>query len=426
MPWFTVSKTMMKLSLYLAAVVAGSITFGQAADWTQYRGANHDGSTPEKISTQWPQEGPKEVWKAPLGDSFGSFAVGGGKAFCFIQRSVDGKDRQVAIALDAKTGKELWATPLGEPVYDRQGGDGPRSTPAIDGDKVYLLGAHQILSCLEAATGKVAWQQDIQKEFGGVIISWEHAGSPVIDGDLIFVNGGGKGQAFLAFNKNSGKVAWKNGDDKPTHASPVPATIHGVRQVIFFTQKGLASLDVKTGTELWRHEFPFKTSTASDPIVSNDIVYCSAGYGVGAGACRVSKTAKGAFNAKELWRAPDKHINHWTTPICKDGYLYGIYGFKEYGKAPLKCIEIATGKEIWSEPGFGSGGATILVGGTHVLVQGDKGPLVLVEANSKRYKEVARCQPLGGKCWTMAVVSDGKIFARNTKEGVCLDVAVTK
>ena len=394
-----------------------------SADWPQYRGPKHDGSTPEKIATTWPQEGPQQLWKALLGDSFGSFAVSGGKAICFIQRKVNGEDKEVAIALDVKTGKELWATPIGKPTYDSQGGDGPRSTPTIDGTSVYFLGAYLVLSCLDANSGKVLWQHDLVRENGGDVIKWNHAASPTLDGDYIYVNAGGKGQAFLAFDKKSGKVAWKTGNDRATHASPVPATIHGVRQIIFFTQSGLVSLKSDSGKELWRYAFPYRTSTASDPIAWNDIVYCSAGYGVGAGACRIEKKGN-SFTATELWRREGGLVNHWTTPVCKDGYLYGIYGFKEFGRAPLKCVEMATGKEIWSQPGFGSGGGTILVGDSHVLVQSDRGPLVLAEASPKGYKEVARCQPLGGKCWTMAVVSDGKIFCRNTKEGVCLDVSV--
>ncbi len=393
-----------------------------AADWPQYRGPNHDGSTPEKISLKWPTEGPRQVWKAELGESFGSFAIAGGKAFCFIQRKVNGQDSEVALALDANTGKELWASPIGKPTYDNQGGNGPRSTPTVGGDLVYFLGAYQILSCLDARTGKPVWQHDLVKEFGGKVIQWNHAASPTLDGDLIFVNAGGDGQAFLAFQKKDGQFAWKTGSDKPTHASPVPATIHAVRQVIFFTQSGLVSAETSTGKILWKFPFPYKVSTASDPIVWNNIVYCSAGYGVGGGACMISKTGE-IFSATQLWRHEGATINHWTTPVGKDGHLYGIFGFKEFGRGPLQCVEIATGKELWSQPGFGTGGATILVGGTHVLVQGDKGPLVLVEAKPEGYKEVARAQPLGGKCWTMPVVSGGRIFARNTKEGVCLDVA---
>ena len=409
------------MKLAIAILILSTTLSLVAADWPQYRGPNHDGSTPEKISLKWPTEGPRQVWKADLGDSFGSFAVAGGKAYAFIQRKIDGQDSEVAVALDANTGKELWASPIGKPTYDNNG-DGPRSTPTVDGGLVYFLGAYQMLSCLDANTGKPVWQHDLVKEFGGKVINWNHAGSPVLDGDLVFVNAGGDGQALLAFNKKDGKLVWKSGSDKPTHASPVPATILGVRQIIFFTQSGLVSAAAKDGKILWKFPFPYKTSTASDPIVWNDMVYCSAGYGVGGGVCKISKTA-GGFSATQLWRHEGGTVNHWTTPVCKDGYLYGIYGFKDFGRAPLQCVELATGKEIWSQPGFGSGGGTILVGGTHVLVQGDKGPLVLVEATPKGYNELARAQPLGGKCWTMPVVSGGRIFARNTKEGVCLDVA---
>jgi len=217
-------------------------------------------------------------------------------------------------------------------------------------------------------------------------------------------------------------VVWKGGEDAPTHASPVLATILGVRQVIFFTQPGLVAAEAKTGRELWRFPFKYSVSTASSPIVSGDIVYCSAGYGIGAGACRITK-AGDKFSATELWRQSGKLMNHWTTPVCRDGYLYGIYGFKEFGTAPLKCVEIATGKEAWSKPGFGSGGGTILVG-DHLLVQSDRGPLVLVDAKPDAYHELARAELYGGQCWTMPVVSNGRIYARNTKEGVCLEVAL--
>jgi len=392
-----------------------------AADWPQYRGPNHDGSSPEKIQQTWPKDGPPVVWKATLGPSFGSFAVGGGKAFCFIQRSVNGEDKEVAVAFDASSGKELWAVPLGKATFDKQGGDGPRSTPTLDGDRVYVLGAYLVLTCLDAGSGKTVWQHDLVKEYGGKVLHWNHAGSPILEGNLIFVNAGGAGQALLAFDKTTGGVVWKGGDDQPTHASPTPATILGTRQIIFYTQQGLLSVAPQTGKVLWRFAYPFKTSTASSPIVWSNIVYCSAAYGVGAGACQIAKTGD-TFTATELWRKSGDLMNHWTTPVCKDGYLYGLYGHGKTSDAPLKCVEIATGKEMWARPGFGGGGATILVGG-NVLVQSDRGPLVLVEATPESYKEIARCQVFGGQCWTMPVVSNGRIYARNTKEGVCLDVS---
>lgn len=407
--------------LFISLFVATQLT---AADWPQYRGARIDGSSPEKILTTWPAEGPRVVWKATLGPSFGSFAVSGGKALCFIQRSVEQTNREVAIALDIASGKEIWAVALGKATYDKQGGDGPRSTPTVDGKRVYFLGAYQVLTCLDADTGKQIWRHDIVAEFGGKIIKWNNAASPMLEGDLIYVNGGGAGQAFLAFDKADGKVVWKSEDDAPTHSSPVPATIHGVRQIVFLTQKGLVSVEPKTGKVLWRHSYRFETSTASSPIVSGDIVYCSAAYNVGAGACKITKTGD-TFTATELWRKPGELQNHWTSPVCKDGYIYGLYGRGQQSGAPLKCIEIATGKEMWSRDGFGGGGATILVDG-NVLVQCDRGPLVLVAAKPEAYQELARAQIYGNKCWTMPVVSDGKIYARNDREGFCLDASVKK
>lgn len=392
-----------------------------AADWPQYRGPNVDGTTEEAISQSWPKEGPAVLWKAPLGPSFGTFAVSGDKAFCFIQRKVNDEDREVAVALDAKTGKELWAVPLGKATYDKQGGDGPRSTPTVDGDKVYFLGAYQILTCLNVADGKQVWQHDLVAEYGGKIIKWNNAASPIRDGNLIFVNAGGAGQALLAFNKNDGKLVWKGEDDLPTHASPVPATIHKTRQIIFFTQKGLVSVAPKDGKVLWRHAYPFNVSTASSPIVSGDIVYCSASYNVGAGAVKIAKNGN-EFTATELWRKKNELPNHWSTPVCKGGYIYGIFGHGKAADAPLKCIEIATGKEMWSHPNVGGGGATVLVG-NKILVQTDRGPLVLVDAKPDGYHELARAEIYGGQCWSMAVVSNGKIYGRNTKEGYCLNVS---
>lgn len=391
-----------------------------AGDWPQYRGPNHDGSTAEKILTAWPKEGPRQRWKATLGESFGSFAISGQKAFCFIQRPAGGKDQEVALALDADTGRELWATAVGKPTYESEGGNGPRSTPTVSGDRVFVLGAYLTLSCLDAETGRVIWQHDLAKQYQGTVIRWRSAASPVLDGSLIFVHAGGPDQSFLAF-RSDGSLAWKTGNDRPTHSSPVPATIHGMRQVVFFTESGLVSLLAENGVELWRYPFPFVFSAAMSPIIYQDIAYCSAGYGVGAGACRITRTSAG-FQVTEIWRHAGETINQWTTPVCKDGYLYGIFGFKELSTAPLKCIQLATGKELWSQPGFGSGGATILVN-DHVLVQGDQGTLVLVEANPKTYIEVARAQPLGGKCWTMPVISSGRIYLRNTKTGICLDVS---
>ena len=416
--------------LGLTLLLSSPHPFAQAADWTQYRGPNHDGISPEKIATQWPAAGPRQLWKTPLTGGFSSFAVGSSRAYTLVKRSIDGADQEVCVALDAATGKECWATPVGLAKYDgggddgakdNRGGDGPRSTPSLDGEAVYVLSAYLSLYRLEANSGKVVWVKELNREYGGKVIAWQNAASPLIDGDLLFVNANAPGNCLLALHKSDGSLAWKGQADKMTQASPVAATILSVRQIIFFAQSGLVSVAPLDGTVLWRYPFRYNVSTAASPVVAGDIVYCSAGYDVGSGAVKITRSGA-AFTATELWRIPgNKFCNHWSTPVYRDGYLYGLFGFKEHGKCPLKCLDIATGKEVWSQEGFGPGGVLLVDG--HVLVLGDKGQLVLAEATPKNYREVARCVAVSGKCWNAPALCNGRIYARSTQEGVCLDVS---
>ena len=417
-----------------AALLSGfaAAPTAHAADWPGYRGPNHDGSTAEKITLTWPTTGPSVVWKIPAPNGFSSFAVVGGSAYTIVGRDVDGGPREVAVALDATNGKEAWALPIGGTAYGNgggnsgakgnDGGDGPRSTPAVSGGKVYVLSSDLALFCVDAATGKSVWNHDLMKEFAGRNISWKNAASPLVDGKLVYVAGGGAGQSFLAFDKDSGALAWKTQDEKLTHSTPVAATILGTRQVIFFAQSGLVSVNAETGAALWKQNFKFAVSTAMTPIVGGDIVFCSAGYGVGAGAYKIAKSGD-AWTTTELWRSSGNQpvANHWSTPVYKAGHLYGMFQFKEYGTGPLKCVELATGKVKWEKPGFGPGNV-ILVDGNLVALT-DAGELVAVEATPAAYQETARAKILTGKCWSTPVVSNGRVYARSTKEAVCVDVS---
>jgi outer membrane protein assembly factor BamB len=413
------------------ALVVALYSKAGASDWPQFRGPNHDGASSEKILTTWPTNGLPEVWKQPMTDGFSAISVAGGRAFTLETRDVNGANQEVCVALEANTGRELWAVPLGIAKYDgggdngapdNSGGDGPRSTPTCDGGKVYTYSSRMVLKCMDAASGRQIWASDILADHAGHNIHWESAASPLVEGDLVFVAGGGTNQALLAFDKNDGHVVWKGQDDKMTQSTPVAATILGVRQVIFFTQQGLVSVVPATGAVLWRFPFRYATSTAISPLVCGDIVYCSAAYQVGTSACKISKTADG-FAAEQIWHQPASVLaNHWSTPVYSDGYIYGISGQAKFGKAPLVCVEAATGKVMWSQPGFGPGGCTLVDG--CVLVLSDAGDLVLVKATAADYQEVARSHVLAGKCWNAASVSNGRIYARSTREGASLDVSL--
>ena len=414
---------------FVVATFAASAAGMKASDWTQYRGPNFDGSSSEKLNiAAWPSGGVKAVWKAPTRLGFASLAVAKGRVFTIVMEEVDGVNREVCLALDNKTGKKFWSQVLNIAKYDgggnsgakdNRGGDGPRTTPSSDGDRVYILDGRLSLHCLDAKNGSNLWTVNLVKKHKAKSIRWQNAAAPIIDGDLIFVCGGGKGQSLLGINKFSGETVWSGESDQMTHASPIVAEIHGERQVVFFTQKGIVACNTKSGNVLWRAAHPFKISSAASPIVEGDIVYCSAGYGVGAAAYRVSKNG-GKYETKQIWRKPNKLMNHWSTPVCIDGHLYGMFQFKEYGDGPLKCVELATGEIKWSKSGFGPGGV-ILVDGK-LIATSDAGEVVISKATPKAYSEIGRFKAIEGKCWTHAAYSNGQIYVRSTKQGARYDL----
>jgi outer membrane protein assembly factor BamB len=282
-----------------------------------------------------------------------------------------------------------------------------------------------VLQCLETETGKPVWSHDIGKEFSGKNISWKSAMSPVIDGELVYVGGGGSGEAMLAFDKNTGALAWKAGNETMTHATPVVATIHGVRQVLFMMQSGMVSVEPGTGKELWRFGFPYRTATGCSPVVDGDIVFCTAGYGIGGAACQVTKKGN-AFEAKELWRIKGDATaaSLWSTPVCKDGFLYGMISYKNFGSGPLKCVELRTGTVKWEQAGFGAG--NVILAGDKLIALSDDGQVALVKATPDGYQELGRTKAITGKCWSTPALSNGKLYVRSTKEGACLDLGSAK
>jgi len=414
------------LNSLLFLVVQGD----DAEGWPQYNGRDHDRTSSEVIALRdWGEAGPPAAWKVATNAGFSSFTVADGMAFTLISRFHESSERETCVALDAATGRELWSAPLSTPEYDgggdagtdeNKGGDGPRSTPSYADGRVFVLDSNLLLACFDAKSGESLWRRDLVAEYDGRLIRWQSAASPLVDGGRVFVAGGGEGQSLLAFDAATGELIWKTGDERMTHATPIAATLHDFRQVIFYVQSGLISVDPATGQELWRQEYDYRTSSAASPVVFEDLVYVSAGYGVGAGAFAILEE-QGEWSVEFLWRKRNDLINHWSTPVCKDGYLYGMYSFKDYGDGPLQCVELATGEIQWSADGFGPGNC-ILVGADLVALS-DTGELVLIEAVPDEYRELARAEVLSGKCWSSPAFVDGQVYVRSTQEGCRLDLS---
>jgi outer membrane protein assembly factor BamB len=402
-----------------------------AGDWLQYRGPNHNGISPELIRTNWSDLPPRQVWKVPMDPALSSFTVSGGKVFTQVRRTVGGQDSEVCVALNADTGQELWATALGIADYPNGGvgtDDGPRSTPSVDGNFLYVLTSYLLLACLDVNDGHVVWSNDLVANYGGVVISWQNAASPLIEGGVIFMNCDAPNQTLLALRASDGSEVWHaQTPDVMTQASPIIATLAGVRQVIFFAQSGLVSVAPASGHVLWNYPFPFSVATAASPVAASDSVYCSAAYGVGAGAVQVTNLGT-TVAVNQIWRTPGASMNHWATPIHYNGYLYGVYG---EGTATLRCIQLATGNEMWRQAGSGLGSVLFTTG--LVLMLTEDGYVVLVNPDPTAYSEVARYRALDGssssisglavKCWNVPAIANGRIYARSTTEAVCLDVS---
>lgn len=296
----------------------------------------------------------------------------------------------------------------------------PAPTPSVDGDWVYVYDSKMNLYCFNAEDGKVKWQKSVIDDFGG--IRWQSAASPLIEEDLCLIFGGGPDQTMIGLDKRNGSVMGSVGDDLMTDATPIMATIHGVRQAIFFLQSGLTAVDISDGQILWDYHFPYKISTAASPVVAEDLVYCSAGYGIGAGLCRIEKTDSG-FEAKEVWRAKNRLFNHWSTPVLKEGYLYGMFSFKDHGTGPLECVRLGDwgGQVVTTQ--FRARHVILTDGGNQLLALSDIGEIVVIDPNPEAYKELARVDVLEGKCWSTAILANGRIYARSTTQAVCLDVS---
>ena len=410
------------LAVSLLSVVTIFVATSVQADiWPQYRGPLGNGKSSERLGDSLEA---KEIWKKPTPLGFSSFSVADGRAFTLVAN--DDKLEEL-VAMSASSGDVLWRKELGSSDYDHgggnagardnKGGDGPRSTPSTDGERVYVYDSHLLLSCYDAKSGDLVWKHDIVEEYDGRNIKWLNATSPLLDGDRLYITGGGEGQSFLAFKAATGDLIWKSGDETMTHATPHLTTINGKNQLVFFMKSGLVGVDPENGEELWRRKFNFSVSTAASPITEGNLVYCSAGYGVGAGLFKVTDQPE----AEKVWLKRNKLMNHWSTPLVLDGHIYGIFEFKKYGTAPLQCVDMKSGEIIWSERGFGPGNCILV--GDKLIVLSDAGELVIVAATPEGYKELSRKKVVEGKCWSTPAYSDGRVYVRSTTEGACLELS---
>ena len=401
------------LALIPGFLLAMAILPARGDDWPQWRGPRQDGISRETgLLAQWPEKGPKELWRVPLGSGFSAVSVVDDRAYtCF-----GASDAEFAVCLNMADGKTLWKTRLGDLFKSDSYGDGPRATPTVDAGRVYVLSGKGGLCCLDAADGHVNWGCDLLTKFGGGVPArgspeYGFAASPVVMDDLlVVVVGAGGGKSLVAFDKISGKVRWTALDDKIGYSTPIEVTIDGVPQIIVLMGEALVSVSPKDGKEFWRHEWKTELdANVATPIVSGDRLFISSGYSTGCALFALSaKDGKPA--AEKLW-ANKEMKNYFSTAVLLNGYLYGFNNNK------LTCLDFHTGKPKWKTGGFNRG--SLIAADGRLIILGESGTLALAEASPKAYREISKFPFCDERTWTVPTLSGGRLYVRNEKELAC-------
>ena len=394
------------------------------ADWPQWRGPARDGhAVGAKWPAKWPADAPPAKWTASVGEGYGGPAVVGGKVF--IMGREKGNER--CLCFNADTGNPLWKLEYPEPFKapDPTAGTGPNATPTVDRDRVYFYGLGGMFHCLDVSTGNVLWKHDCQKEYWGVQTSelgddaWfppcGTAASPLVEGELVILPvGGKKAGAVTAFDRKTGKLAWKSLGERSSYASPLIASPGGVRQIVAFTGVRMVGLRDTDREVLWDH--PFKAryeQTIISPVVWRDLV-------VIAGEARPTTAIKLTKNGDKLtksiaWTNDDLKA-YMTTPVVFADHLLG---YDQRGNK-LACIDLATGITAWTR-GITGKYHSLVVAGDVLFVLTSEGELFVLKASPKEYVQLAKWKVSGKGSWAHLAVAGNRLYVKDKTDLHCIE-----
>jgi outer membrane protein assembly factor BamB len=396
-----------------------------AADWPQWRGPNRDGVSQETgLLKEWTTDGPKLVWQVnDIGSGFSTPAVVGDRIYLLGN---DGTDDEFVKALDAKDGSEVWKFSLGKVGKPNQQPKYPaaRSTPTVDSNLIFVLSSNGDLACLEKADGKKVWQKSLTDDFGGHSGNWAYAESPLVDGDTVVCTPGGKEATLVALNKKTGEVIWKcavpEGDDA-AYASIVIAEAGGAKQYVQMLQHQLVGVDAKSGKLLWHYnKAAGNMANIPTPVVGKDSVYGASGGRGGGGGGLVKLSAEGDDVAAEQVYYSTKLPTAIGGSVKVGDYLYGTSG-KE-----LMCADFSTGENKWSEKSIAP--ASLMFADGLLFLHGENGDVALVEATPDGYHEKGKFTPPDppkrgmAKAWPYPVVANGRLYIRDGGTLWCFEV----
>lgn len=373
-------------------------------EFPQFLGPNRNAViTSIKLNTDWNNHPPELVWKQPIGDGWGSFAVVGSSAITQEQED----EWEKVVCYDLFTGKEKWTHRDKARYYTALGRLGPRATPTIDDEYVYTLGSTGIMNCLHFETGEQLWTTNIFEENNAEKPPWGISCSPLVYGELVIVSAGGA----VAYDKKTGDIAWKGHRNRSGYSSPTLLTIAGTEQVVIFDNGLVTSHHPTTGKLLWKQAWPRAECAAQPTPLKGDKLLISSAYGVGSKLFQITKSnLSDGFNVNLLWETIQFKVK-FSTIIHYQGNLYGL------DDGIFACISAEDGERKWKRGRYGHG-QTLLISDI-LLVLTEAGELILLEPNPDKHIELARFQAITGQTWNNPALVDNYLLVRNSREAAC-------
>lgn len=384
-------------------------TFSQTShsdSWNQFRGPNRNGVSPEKnLPDQFPDGGPKLLWKTDIGSGFSEITIEGDRLYTMFSEQIDSiSGKEYIAAYNAKNGELIWKTMVDSLFFD-EFGNGPRSTPAIGEDYIYSFSSYGKLTANSKNDGKTIWQVDILNEFESTLPRWGFSSSPLLIDDVVVIEAGGTElRGFAGFNKLNGEIIWAKGSAVASYSSPIIANIDESSAIIFANQTTLSAFNSK-GDTLWTYPMSMNGPMASPIFFDENKIFISTVRSAGFIIVEVeNNTVKEILNAGSM-------KNDFSSSLFYDGNIYG------FNVAALQCVSAETGEKKWTKRGFGKG--SLILVDDKLLVLSDKGKLIQVQATAEAYTEQGMFQAIDGKSWTAPSFYDGKLFMRNLSEMAC-------
>jgi outer membrane protein assembly factor BamB len=385
------------------------------AGYPQYLGPTRDGVVGgPPLARDWSSRAPELLWRIPVGEGYSGFAIIGERAISLEQEGAN----EAVVCRDLFSGATLWSHARSARFENSLGGIGPRTTPAVAGERVYALGATGILRALELSTGRLLWERDILADAGTKAPEWGVSGSPLVAGNLVIVHPGGPGHSLAAYRAETGAPAWAAGDARAGYSSPQLVTLLGEPQLLIFNHEGAASHAVQNGKVLWTYPWPRVAQHVTDPrVVGPDRLVISSGYGAGADLLELSRHAEGAWKATRLWHS-QRLKSKFASMVVREGFLYGL----DDGR--LTCLDLTSGEPRWRGERVGHG--QVLLAGDLLIVTAENGEVLMMEAAPDAARELGRFTASTGKMWNPPALASPFLIVRTEKEAACFRLPITQ